>query len=371
MREIRFDVELSYYIALLNDVDKDQRAMGESEARASEDYLRKVSMALVLRGPISFAMFKDIVTNPIIWEKYLRPERQSESTDEARMVSTWDYKLHISYVPRNPLIPLYDYVPFSDSFRQKDFDKLRDYIGYGPTPTDFVGPRASWFQIQRWLKELKSNSMALPGDRPGTYLHPVMEWWRFYFVTFLSKRLPTVKECGPPTSSARLLAGSEGELATLSPLCQCILCIWSLHIPEEDEDGTLPRIEEHSLSSQTEDILSQHHSSPTTASSPLQGQPRILKRKLEEAEPRPQIAPLPRRHRNNTDEDVEPATLGPVRKRQKTSLNLESDASGAGSIITENDELSTESDIGSEDAMSVDEDFLTANSKLSHLTIGN
>lgn len=520
--------------------------MSELEARASEEYLRKVNETLVQHRPITFAMLKDMVTDglhcKVYWEKYC-PPKQPDLTDRVPVSSTWNYKLYASRhaFPTSSLVLFYYYIPFSESFREQDFDAIYAYITKGCTRWRFA--RANWFQIQEWLGELKDNSMALRGDRPGTKLYQVMEWWRSQ-VSHYTRR-PKAKKAVPPTRSAQPLRTNDIELATLPSPCQCSICKRSLHInvniandtpqtriesepakssssfrrqtryypersspkiednepqfavqsatvnnsatplknglgilkrvleeelpqtqieskhaessspfqgqsrnPEQsppriednvphsqwpfadqfatvinpatplksrlgllkrklgeekpgpqaaphhpqyrnnmDEDarpGSLVplrkkqkihhnstlRIEEHPFPSQMEDILLQH-SSLATESSPLQGQPRILKRKLEEAETRPQIAPLPRRHRNNTDEDVEPATLGPVRKRQKTSLNLESDASGAGSIITETDEKSTESDTGSEDAMSVDEDFLTANSKLSHLTIGN
>lgn len=665
--------ELEYYMCLLNNGDKDPRSVGKLEVSASEDYVRKVSKMVGQRGPITYAMFKDIVTKPLVWEKYHQPERRTNAIEECLVVPELGIELFSSEATSTNTIFSYYYIPFSDSFRENHLDELLSYICRDGRyiEQNFEGPGASWFRLLKWLKELSYSPWSSPSCDKN--LITVAKWWQNFnpypytgfqpcvrticetalrtnkdgdiplpppsnpcickvcysdryrpdkhrldqlrsFDDFMhskpSSSTPSlsdiegykynsphlardVQPCGTaPTHGAEPLHTSDIDLATLPSPCHCPLCKRSLPInvkiantpsqtrieseaaessfssrrqirypersspkivdkqpqfavqsavvnnpatalkgspenepaessssfrhqtryyPERsspkidgnephfavqsatvndsaaplsnglgflecileeveprqtqieskpaessspfrsqsrnpelslpriedsvphwplanqsvavidpatplkgqlglpkrrleeeepcpqvalhplwhrnntDEDAqnasleplrkkqkihhasTLqPRINEHPLPSQMEDILLQH-SSPATESC----QPRILKRKLEEVEPRPQIAPLPRRYRNNTDEDARPATLGPVRKRQKISLGLESDTSDSDPLIMENNEISTESDTGSEDAMSVDEDFLTANSKLSHLTIGN
>lgn len=125
--------ELRYYTTLLSAGDKDLHEIGELEAKASEDYLLKVEGRLVRRGPITFAVLKDIVTNPLTWEKYCRPKCQMEAKEEARVPPAWDYQLRISQIIfLGCTIRFYDYIPFSDcTFRGDDFDALLDYIRKG------------------------------------------------------------------------------------------------------------------------------------------------------------------------------------------------------------------------------------------------
>lgn len=544
--------QLDYCMQHLNDYD-----VGELEARASENYLRSVSETIQNLDPITFRDIKNIVTtgNPPKWDRYCRPERQPKAMERdcGPSFCQWRYKLYITKSGSEDASALFFfYTPFSYKvgsedefyFDEHDFERLAADLRNDGKSGD---PRRFWSKIKAWQSDLQSNTMELSGDRPGTELYTVMEWWRNFDPDSEAGPLHTsmaedvskqenaaLQPPGPKSKAIRShnsLQAELGSIARFPPIiedvgtseknalswmeiecepakppspCQCLTCKRSLHINVkaanissqtriESEPAELssssrrqtryperssPKIEDYEpqftvqsavainpvtplkgwleneptessssyrcqtryyperSSPKMEDNDHQfavqsamvndsatplkgrlglfkskleeeeprpqvtplplrysnntdenarplvplrkkqkiHHVStlqprieehplPATESSPLQGQPRILKRKIEEVEPRPQIAPLPRRYRNNTDEDAQPATLGPVRKRLKTSLR--------GPIITKNDEVSTESDTGSEDAMSVDEDFLTANSKLSHLTIGN
>lgn len=391
-------LELASYMALLNNGDKDPHSLGELEASASEDYVRKVSKSEVQRSSITFAMFKDIVTNPLVWEKYHHPERPTKAIEECRdsLEIQWeDILYYTAYGSLESPEFFYYSIPLSNSFQKDNLNDLISYIRWDGQSIEqnFEGPGPNWFRILKWLKELSYSSRSSPSCDKD--LNTVMEWWH-NFNPYPTTGTPP---CIRTICETALRANKDGDITLLLPSnpCLCNVCHidrWyklhpscqspfsdrSLHINDELLVPPFPfqgqsrnpeqypsRIEDNEHHSQ----LSDQPAAVIDPATPLKGLLGLLKRKFEEEEPRLQIAPLPRRYRNNTDEDVESATLGPVRKRRKITLSLELDASDTDSIITETNEESNATDTWSEDGMSVDEDFWSAKSRLSLLTIGD
>lgn len=161
----------------LNSVDPDwypaENSMTELEARAFEDYLHKINEALVRRGPVTFEIFKDIVSKPITWERYCQPVRRRKG----QVSSAWNYKLNVSINTfPNPSLLFFYLTPFScdsGSFRWQDYIDIRNPNVYGEHKWSEY-----WFKIRNWLDTLNLNSMTLPGDRPGTDLYEFLERWR-------------------------------------------------------------------------------------------------------------------------------------------------------------------------------------------------
>lgn len=147
--------------------------MTELEARAFEDYLHKINEALVRRGPVTFEIFKDIVSKPITWERYCQPVRRRKG----QVSSAWNYKLNVSInIFPNPSLLFFYLTPFScdsGSFRwQDDIDIRNPNLPREHDWTEY------WFKIRNWLDTLNRNSMTLPGDRPGTDLYEFLKRWR-------------------------------------------------------------------------------------------------------------------------------------------------------------------------------------------------
>lgn len=212
--------DLEYYTLLLNKRGAETHGLTEMEVRASETYLSKVSKTLVQHSPITFTVFKDIVSSPLSWERYHRPEFQPDAKDETRV--SFDYSLVFSdHIVLNPSEVFYYYIPFSSGsseFEWTHFIDLLHYISGIATSTNFEGPRASWFRIKRWTDVLRANSVTLSGDRPGTALYKVMQWWRCYDVhnehklkSGIQHELTDPDSSGPGAPHNRYLSGPEKD----------------------------------------------------------------------------------------------------------------------------------------------------------------
>lgn len=380
--------ELRYYTTLLNAGDKDLHEIGELEAKASEDYLLKVEGRLVRRGPITFAVLKDIVTNPLTWEKYCRPKCQMEAKEEARMPPAWDYQLRISQITfLGCAIRFYDYIPFSDcTFRGDDYDALLDYIKEGRTYRKFEGLRTYWFKIRRWLIDLAINHMVLRGDKPYTDLFWVMDWWRsfdpteppswFHEVSF-QRRLhgkpskatlaiirAQTKEFDRLSSIVRGIDGDPPVTCDLpqrrsdSP-CVCTICKRSLSVTEKNED----RPQQLWMKC-----------GPPRHSTPLSQPGRMGQSLWERVDQTPTFPPPLRRCRDRDEEGGEEVVdlHQHPRKKQRTTHSYDYPASDTDSIMTDVAEGGPP-DSSYENDMSEDEDFWSAKSvaELSILSVDN
>lgn len=398
--------ELTCYMELLNNRDK---ALGKL---ASEDYVRKVSKMLVHRGPITYTMFKDMVTNPLVWEKYYQPECQTTAIKECLdSPERWPDGLFSSEAgyKRYTIFSYYS-IPFSRNFQEKNLEELLAYIHRDARYIEqsFEGPGASWFRLLEWLKELSYSPWLSPSCDKN--LITVSKWWhnfnpypntgfRYCIRTICRKALRTrankdgdtplplpsipclyeprnglinlplhcmpfdleptsptpdlsdiegnnhdathltrdIQPCETAPTNAQLLHTIELDIATLLSINQCSISE-PLHInmkvadnPSQTQINCEPA---ESASPFRRQSRNPERSPPKikdnvphcqwpfsdqydTVVTPLEGRLGLLKRKFEGEEPRPQMVPLPRRYRNNTDEDAEPASLGPVCKKQK------------------------------------------------------
>lgn len=190
----------------LNDVDDKSNPMTELEARAFEDYLHKINEALVRRGPVTFEIFKDMVSKPLIWERYCppvrrrkvgnqarvkphtwerycQPVRRRKDGNQARGSSTWEYSLYVcENIFPNPSLLFCYFTPLSRdlcSFKWYDYSDIEDPDRY----RTMYKRTECWFKIRNWLATLNRDSMTLPGDRPGTDLYKILEWWRNFVPT--------------------------------------------------------------------------------------------------------------------------------------------------------------------------------------------
>lgn len=239
----------------LNDVDDESNPMTELEARAFEDYLHKINEALVRRGPVTFEIFKDMVFKPLTWEKYCQPVRRRKDGNQARVRPTWGYRLFFSKeISSNPSELFCYFTPFSRDFgrftyRDYTFMDCSAYRGY---------ETLYWFKIRNWLAVLNRNSMTLPGDRPGTGLYKILEWWRNFVPNPLpnppahdllqcvtspfrlhseikSSRLsPIIGELVTPATDDMPQEGLAREPAPTTPPCRHSICMRSFREPGMD-----------------------------------------------------------------------------------------------------------------------------------------
>lgn len=352
-------------------------------ARASQDYLHKINKALVQRGPVTFETFKDFVTSPLSWERYSRPVLR----DEARASSTWCYKLFVSknVFPNSSLL-FYDFIPFSqedDSFQRRDFDELKKFLfPNGPWENTVLHQSRLtdlWLKIQTWMAALNRDSMTLYGDRPGTRLHGILEWWRNFVPNPLpdsasavhippqcatlpfpsqtnleSSRLSSVvEEFDPPASNGTPQVGLAHKLAPpLPPPCGCRICQRPLH--ENGMDAAL-------LSVASMEVR------PAAKHCAFVEEDDTIETSADRRFGRMAVATETRVSRSfsssNSDEDQssdEVDSLQPPRKKQKMTYNFEHSASDTDSMMTEVDNGPPDSSY--EDDLSVNEDFWSAKS---------
>lgn len=149
--------------------------MTDLDASTFTAYLSQINEVLVRRGPVTFEIFTGIVTKPLIWERYSRPVWQQKAKDQS---PTWSYNISISKnVFPIPTLLFYDFIPFSyKSFSHDDFHNRHMLLTPSSSTQDELNDY--WAKIRNWLAELNHNSIMLHGDRPGTDLHQVLEWWR-------------------------------------------------------------------------------------------------------------------------------------------------------------------------------------------------
>lgn len=356
-------------------------------ARASQDYLHKINKALVQRGPVTFETFKDFVTSPLSWERYSRPVLQRKARDEARASSTWCYKLFVSknVFPNSSLL-FYDFIPFSqedDSFQRRDFDELKKFLfPNGPWENTVLHQSRLtdlWLKIQTWMAALNHDSMMLHGDRPGTHLHGILEWWRNFVPDPLpdpapavhaplqcatlpspsqpkleSSRLSSVIEefqVDPPASDGTPQVGLARKLAPPPP-CGCRICQRPLH--ENGMDAALLSVASMEVRPNAKDcaFVEKGNTIETSAD-------RRFGRMAVATETRVSRS----FSSSNSDEDQsseEVDSLQPPRKKQKMTYNFEHSASDTDSMMTEVDNGPPESSY--EDDLSVNEDFWSAKS---------
>lgn len=356
-------------------------------ARASQDYLHKINKALVQRGPVTFETFKDFVTSPLSWERYSRPVLQRKARDEARASSTWCYKLFVSKnVFPNPSLLFYDFIPFSQedaSFQRRDFDELKKFLSpNGPRDNTVLHQSRLtelWFKIQNWLTALNRDSTTLHGDRPGTHLHGILEWWRNFVPDPLrdpapavhaplqcatlpfpsqtnleSSRLSSVvEELDPPASNGTPQVGLAHKLAPpLPPPCGCRLCQRPLH--------------ENVMDAAALSVVSMEVR-PAAKHCAFVEEDDTIETSADRRFGRMAVATETRVSRSfsssNSDEDQsseEADSLQPPRKKQKMTYNFEHSASDTDSMMTEVDNGPPESSY--EDDLSVNEDFWSAKS---------
>lgn len=356
-------------------------------ARASQDYLHKINKALVQRGPVTFETFKDFVTSPLSWERYSRPVLRRKARDEARASSTWCYKLFVSknVFPNSSLL-FYDFIPFSqedDSFQRRDFDELKKFLfPNGPWENTVLHQSRLtdlWLKIQTWMAALNRDSMTLYGDRPGTRLHGILEWWRNFVPNPLpdsasavhippqcatlpfpsqtnleSSRLSSVvEEFDPPASNGTPQVGLAHKLAPpLPPPCGCRICQRPLH--ENGMDAAL-------LSVASMEVR------PAAKHCAFVEEDDTIETSADRRFGRMAVATETRVSRSfsssNSDEDQsseEVDSLQPPRKKQKMTYNFEHSASDTDSMMTEVDNGPPDSSY--EDDLSVNEDFWSAKS---------
>lgn len=384
--------EVAYYMALLNDGDKDPYSMGKLEASASEDYVRKVNKMVVQRSHITFATFKDLVTNPLAWKKYRQPKhRTKKKVYRDSPAIQWRDRLGFTICgyPESPNFVYYT-IPFSDTFRESDCLKIFRYIN-GSIKRNFKGPGACWFRILKWLEDIRYSYRILPYDEDSR-IRKVVDWWRNfnpYPTTGTPPSLSSIYEtasCGdndedtplylPPTHFLRTICETasrdKNDEVTPSPppspstACLCTIC--------ERERASRVNNNKVTPSQPTPMDGFTRPPSPTPDLCETEGNKYDSSPLIQDAQAR-EIAPLPRRYRDmpreeEAEEDEEEAdSLQHPRKKQKTTHIFEHLESDTESMMTDTEAGPPES--SNEDDMSVYEDFWSAKStaELSMLSI--
>lgn len=360
----RCELEVAYYMALLNNGDEDPRSLGKLEASASNDYVRKVNNTVVERGPITFAMFKDIVTNPLVWERYHQAERQTKAIEENRdsSVIKWEDELYYDIGPslESPGFSYYS-IPFSCSFRVDDLDELVSYISSNGQYTiqNFEGPGACWFQILKWSEDIKYSYRVLPYDEDPR-LREVVDWWRNFNPYPTTDTSPCL--CAICETASR--GDNDGDTPLYLPPTPflCTICEPASRVNKDEVNPPqLPPM----------DGLTRP--SPTPGLCEIGGDKYDSPQLIQDTQAR-KIAPLPRRYRDIAEvedqaEEDEADVLQHPRKKQKTTHIFDYLASETESMMTDTDAGPPESSY--EDDMSVDEEFWSAKStaELSMLSI--
>lgn len=356
--------ELGYYMEFLNNGHKDPYSMGKLEASASEDYVRKVNKMVVQRGPITFAKFKDIVTNPLVWEKYHQPERRTRKKNYRDSPANMWRDEHGSDSYGSPESPKFFYytTPFSVTFRYRDFDDIIIYLkeNWRERCTGrFGGPGATWFQILKWLEELSYSGRVLPDGNKD--LNTVMKWWRNFNPYPTTGTPPCLCIISETALRANKYENTPPHLPPVPFLCT--ICDKTSHTNRNEvAPSQLPPM----------DGLTRP--SPTLSLCEIKGNKYDSPQLIQDTQART-IAPLPRRYRDMPTEEEAEADEGETdllqhpRKKQKTTHIFDYLASETESMMTDTDAGPPESSY--EDDMSVDEDFWSAKStaELSMLSI--